>query len=177
MSKPPNGKCTSKSGLVALYCKFFQTVVYQNASPPLWKQLLSTRSALHSSRRFRRPSKGHSNTQTACFDTCIYPILTSGYLDLYTFCTVCHTHALFENLAKMIIQCTSYDFTWIAYEDSFWKQQLYVPQSHALAMMAALFHYRMHAPDVMRFLGGTYTGKHRDINDIGATLTIHNIDP
>jgi len=44
-------------------------------------------------------------------------------------------------------------------------------------MLAALFHYRMHAPDVMRFLGGTYTGKHRDINDIVATLTTHNIDP
>ena len=44
-------------------------------------------------------------------------------------------------------------------------------------MLAALFHYRMHAPDVMRFLGGTYTGEHRDINDIVATLTTHDIDP
>jgi len=44
-------------------------------------------------------------------------------------------------------------------------------------MLSALFHYRMHTPDVMRFLGGTYTGEHRDITSIVQTLTSHNIDP
>ena len=59
----------------------------------------------------------------------------------------------------------------------FWKQQTTVPQSHSRAMLAALFHYRMHAPDLMRFLGGTYTGEHKDINAITACLTSHDIDP
>ena len=177
MSEPLNGKCITKSGLVMLYRKFTRKVIDHSEHPPLWKQLLPTRAELHSPKRFGSPSVNHSNTQTACFETCIYPILTSGYLDLYAFCTVCHTHALFEHLAKMIIQCTSYDFTWIAYEDPYWKQQSDVPQSHARAMLAALFHYGMHAPDVMRFLGGTYTGEHRNINDIVATLTTYNIDP
>ena len=177
MSEPLNGKYITKSGLIVLYRNFTRKVIHQSNNPPLWKQLLPTRAELHSSRRFGSPSKDHSNTQTACFETCIYRILTSGYLDLYSFCTVCHTHVLFEHLVKMIIHCMSYDFTWISYEDPYWKQQSDVPQSHARAMLAALFHYRMHAPDVMRFLGGTYTGEHRNINEVVATLTSHNIDP
>ncbi|KAL7545571.1 hypothetical protein ACHAWF_008925, partial [Thalassiosira exigua] len=46
-----------------------------------------------------------------------------------------------------------------------------------MAMLAAPFHYQMHASDVMRFLGGTFTGEHRDITSIVETLTSHDIDP
>ncbi|KAL7552383.1 hypothetical protein ACHAWF_015625 [Thalassiosira exigua] len=46
-----------------------------------------------------------------------------------------------------------------------------------MAMLAALFHYRMHAADAMRFLGGTFTGEHRGITSIIETLTSHDIDP
>ncbi|KAL7523679.1 hypothetical protein ACHAXR_000284, partial [Thalassiosira sp. AJA248-18] len=60
----------------------------------------------------------------------------------------------------MIVQLARYDFTWIAYEDPDWKHQTTVPQSHARAFLAALFHYGMHAPDVMRYVGGTYTGEY-----------------
>ena len=38
-------------------------------------------------------------------------------------------------------------------------------------MLAALFHYKLHAPDMMRFLGDTYTGEHRNITSIVQTLT------
>ena len=62
----------------------------------------------------------------------------------------------------MITKCHNYDFTWISYEDPYWKDQQDVPQLHAMAMMAALFHYRMHAPDLMRFLGGTDRSPYRD---------------
>ncbi|KAL7544775.1 hypothetical protein ACHAWF_013580 [Thalassiosira exigua] len=44
-------------------------------------------------------------------------------------------------------------------------------------MLAALFHYRMHAADLMRFLGGTYTGEYRNIDETVALLHSHNIDP
>ena len=35
----------------------------------------------------------------------------------------------------------------------------------------------MHAADVMRFLGGTYTEEHRDIDAIVEILNSHDIDP
>ena len=49
MSEPLNGKCITRSGLVMLYRKFNRRVIYQNENLPLWKQLLPTRSELHSS--------------------------------------------------------------------------------------------------------------------------------
>ena len=101
----------------------------------------------------------------------------SGYLDYYAFTSLCSAHPLIEHLAKVIIKCYTYDFTWIAYEDPYWKDQITVPKSHAKAMLAALFHYRMNTPDVLRFLGGTYTGEHRDINTIVKCLVSHDIDP
>jgi hypothetical protein len=177
LSTPLNGKYPISTAVVTLYHNFCDVVIIRKASIPVWKQLLSTWTAHHCSRHFGCPSKVHSNTQTSCFDTCIYPILMSGYLDLYMFSTVCHIHVLFEHLTRMIIRCTSYNFTWISYEDPFWKQQTDVPQSHAVVMLVALFHYRMHAPDVMQFLGGTYIGEHRDINSIVAILSHHDIDP
>jgi len=143
---------------------------------PEWKKALPTRSELHR-RQFGRPSKKHSFTQEASFETCLITVLTSGYLDYYEFLRLCHTHVLVPHMVKMFIKCHSYDFTWIAYEDPFWKEQTTVPQNHSTAMLAALFHYKMHASDVMRFLGGTYTGEHRDIDAIVEILVSHDIDP
>ena len=77
----------------------------------------------------------------------------------------------------MITKCHTYDFTWIAYEDQFGAQQSVVPRSHTYAMLSVLFHYLMHAADLMRFFGGTYAGEHRDINEIVRCLTSHDIDP
>ena len=44
-------------------------------------------------------------------------------------------------------------------------------------MMAALYHYRMHSADVMRWLGGTYTGAYRLTQNTVEMLQQHNIDP
>jgi len=165
-SAPMNGKYPIYKSFVRVYKAFWDTVTTPTEVPPLWKASLPTRSSLHSIKRFGRPKKDHSNTQKAAFETCLFPILTSGFLDFYSFCCLYSTHILVIHLVTMIIKCHSYDFTWIAYEDPFWKRQTSIPQSHAFAMLAALFHYKMHAPAVMQFLGGTYTGKHRDITSI-----------
>ena len=164
------------NGFSPLYHEFCDSIVKPKSEPPLWKQALPTRAKLHC-KKFGRPSIDHSFLQEGCFETCIFPILVSGYLGFYEFAKLCSINKLIPHLVKMIIICNSYDFTWIAYEDPFWKQQMDVPQSHAMAMLAALFHYRMHAPDVLRFLGGTYTGEHRDIDSIVECLTSHDIDP
>ena len=77
----------------------------------------------------------------------------------------------------MYVKCYTYDFSRMAYEDPFWKAQTTVPIIHARAMLAALFHYKIHAADVMRFLGGTYMGEHRDIDAIVIELNKYGIDP
>ncbi|KAL7524346.1 hypothetical protein ACHAWF_000910 [Thalassiosira exigua] len=40
-------------------------------------------------------------------------------------------------------------------------------------MLAALFHYRIHTADAMRFLGNTYTGEYRNINGVIETISQH----
>ena len=78
-------------------------------------------------------------------------IITSGFLSYYEFATLCDTHVLVPHMVNMVVKCYSYDFTWIAYKDPFWKEQTTVPQEHAMEIMAALSHYKMHAADIMRF--------------------------
>ena len=43
--------------------------------------------------------------------------------------------------------------------------------------MAALYHYNMHSSDVMRWLGGTYTGAYRLNQNTVELLQQHDIDP
>ena len=50
------------------------------------------------------------------------------------------------------------------------------PNFHARAILAVLFYYKIHAADVMRFLGGTYMGEHRDVDAIVIKLNLHDID-
>ena len=76
----------------------------------------------------------------------------------------------------MFLKCHLYNFTWIAYEYLLWREQTTVPQEHAMAMMVALFHYKIHAADIMWFLGGTYTREHCDIPAITEILISHDID-
>ena len=115
---------------------------------------LPTRAELHKG-PFGKPSPNHLFVQAATLDTCMYHVLASGILPYEYFVNLCKVTPTITHLAKQIVQLKNYDFTWIRDEDPYWKKQLTVPQSHARAMMAAMFHYGMHASDVMRFLGGT----------------------
>ena len=38
-------------------------------------------------------------------------------------------------------------------------------------------HYGMHTPDAMQYVGGTYTGEHRNVEETVVTLTEHIVDP
>ena len=120
-SEPLHGKSTTYSGFSHLYNSLRDVVVSPIKDPPKWRLGLPTRASLHSIKRFGRPSKDHSSTQEGCLETCLFTIITSGFLDFYSFCCLCNTHLLVIHLITMIIKCHSYDFSWIAYEDPFWK--------------------------------------------------------
>ncbi|KAL7523340.1 hypothetical protein ACHAXR_000806, partial [Thalassiosira sp. AJA248-18] len=185
----PSAADTVKHSALIDYNKKYRGIVSANDGPmagvrcqdpsdvPKWKKHLPSRSSLHDRKRFGRPSRYHSVTQEACFETCLFPILMSGYLGFCEFSALCNTHSVIPHLVKMMVKLQNHDFRWLAYDDPHWKAQQTVPQSHAMAILAALFHYRMHAADVMRYLGGTYTGEHRDIDGAVACLVDHNIDP
>ena len=79
-------------------------------------------------KQFHRRSTNYSFTQKTYFETYIILILVSGYLGFYDFARLCNTHALIPHRAMVITKCHTYDFTGIAHEDPFWKQQSVVPR-------------------------------------------------
>ena len=164
-TNPTRGKRYSMNIHTDIYAAFRDHVIKATPEQDKWKLGLLTQGQI-AWKKFERVTRNHSFTQEACFEICIHPIITSGYLDYYGFSTLCKTNSIIPHLTEMIIKCSSYEFTWLAYKYADWKQQTTMPQDHALATLAALFHYRMHATDVLRFLGGTYTGEHRDIDTI-----------
>ena len=143
---------------------------------PAWRSALPTRSLLHRG-RMGRPDGNHSFTQEASFETSLFCVLTSGYLDYTGFASLADVHPLILHLSRMLVGLHDYNFSWLADEDPHWKRQQTIPTAHVRATTAAMFHYRMHAPDVMRWLGGTYTGEYRFDQDIVPTLRRLGIDP
>ena len=155
-----------------------QSLFGRRTAPPdqAWRKSLPTRAALHGG-RMGKPDGRHSFCQQACFETCLFPLLTSGYLDFTGFAATTAVHPLLLHMARMVVGLHDYDFTWLPAEDPNWKSQQTIPTAHVRATTAALFHYRMHAPDVVRWLGGTYTGEYRFDQDIVPTLHRLGIDP
>ena len=105
-----------------------------------------------------------------------YPEVRNA-LPFIKFASLCSITPLIPHVGRLAGALDNYDFTWLKEEDPDWKSQTTVPQSDAKVTFAALMHYGMHTPDIMQYLGGTYTGKHRNVEDTVATLTEHGVDP
>jgi hypothetical protein len=146
------------------------------ASVPSWKSAIPSRAKLHGG-PFGKPRTDHNWTVEGSFSTCMVPLLTSGMLPFVEFASLCSITPLIPHLGRMAVALRDYDFTWLKAEDPCWRSQATVPQNHAKATLAALLHFNMHAPDVMRYLGGTYTGEHRNVDATVAILVKHDVDP
>ena len=57
-----------------------------------------------------------------------------------------------------------YNFRWIRNTDTAWASQLAISVHRHKAMMACLLHYNLDVSLFMRYLGGNYTGAHRNIH-------------
>jgi hypothetical protein len=103
-------------------------------------------------------------------------ILTLTALPFIQFASLCSIMPLIQHLSRLAVALHAYDFTWLKEEDPDWKFKITVPPDHATTLVP-LFHHSMHASDIMRYLGGTYTGEHRGVEKTVATLTEHDLDP
>ncbi|KAL7545572.1 hypothetical protein ACHAWF_008926 [Thalassiosira exigua] len=108
---PMSGK-SSASSIPHLYESLNRTVHMRWGDEPGWKAALPTRAQLQNT-SFGRPSVNHSFTQEAAFETCMHPILLSGYLDLYSFTALCCITLIIAHIVKMIVLLFDYDFTWL----------------------------------------------------------------
>ena len=122
---------------------------------------------------FGQPSKQHSFTQTAAFETVTFHILKNSYLDQKAEATLRASHPLINHMAQMIDYYAHYDFTWLKKPNPHWASQSSISAEKVKACMACLFHYDLNASMVMRYLGGNYTGEHRDIAAIIQRIKPH----
>jgi hypothetical protein len=121
---------------------------------------------------FGRPSKIHSFTQEACFETCLFQVLKIGsqYMSVHDLDSLLDTHVLVRHLHKMIAWFATVDFSPLREYDPNYATQREIPKERIKMFMACLFHYDLNVANVMRYVDNNYTGGWRDINKMVAKM-------
>ena len=105
---------------------------------------------------FGRPSKDHSFTQEACFETILFHLLSSKLLDGKSRTTLLLADETFETLDSAITEHENVDFSQLAEYDPNWESQTSIPQDRVTHFTACLFHYGMQISLVYRYAGNNY---------------------
>jgi len=125
---------------------------------------------------FGRSDANHSFTQEASFETCLLPLLKSGYLGIPDTLSLLETHPLISHLATSYISLQFLDFRGLREYNPDWADQTHIPPDKQYAMLACLFHYDLDTSLLMRYLGNNYTGAYREVSDVVSVLSSHKID-
>jgi len=120
------------------------------------------------SKGFGKPSKDHSFTQEASFETVVFQVLKvgSGYLDDTDRLNLRLAHPLLSHLDKMIIAYKSVDFSKLREYNLDYASQQEIPRDRVQMFMACLFHYDLSVANVMRYIGNNYTGGYRTVEQM-----------
>lgn len=137
-----------------------------------WKEALPTPAQLLS-KGFSKSTKHHSFTQSAAFETITFFVLKSDYLGAHVTAGLWVTHPLLNHMATMIPYYQNYDLTWLKNPQPQWTSQEKISAEKAKACMACLFHYDINVSLVMEYLGGNYTGEHRNVEAIIQQIKSH----
>ena len=118
---------------------------------------------------FGKPSKNHSFTQEASFETTLFQVIKVGrhYMTEKDFSNLRATHPLVDHLAKMTIWLSDpakrIDFSKLREYDLAYASQTEIPPERVKMFMACLFHYNLSVASVMRYAGNNYTGGYRNV--------------
>ena len=148
-------------------------------TPTTWKDLLPSATSLLKT-DFGQPDRKHSFTQEAYFETIIFHILKSNYLDMNNqemSNKIMSLHPLVIHMYNTIHILSPYDFTWIRNIDTNWADQKSIQPIKRKAMMACLYHYNMDIGLLMCYLGNNYTGSYQNVTSTAGNLINHRIEP
>lgn len=117
---------------------------------------------------FGQPSKNHSFTQEAAFETILFQFLKVGmdYLQPDEQAALLATHPLVEHLHVSLKKFSRIDFSSLREPDLEYASQKEIPTKKIQMFMACLFHYDLSLPNVMRYVGGNYTAAYRNITQM-----------
>ena len=127
--------------------------------------------------KFGKTSKNHSFTSEGAFEQVLVFILKSGYLQEEDKSSLLGVHVLFDHLNKMMEWSKKIDFLDVRKAYKNWANQSEIDPNRRKQLLAALFHYDLDVPTLIRFLGGNYTGEYRDVKSTIKILRDSKCDP
>ena len=130
---------------------------YEASTPPTAAKLQS--------KGYGKPSKNHSFTQEASFETVLFQVLKVGsrYLTKEDQLSLCGTHPLINHLHQMIGYYSKVDFSKLREYDPNYATQKEIPSARIEMFMACLFFYDLRVANVMRYVGNNYTAEYRNV--------------
>ena len=118
------------------------------------------------SRGFGKPSKKHCFTSDVTFDHTLIVLLKSGFLREEDTSNLLDCHPLYEHLHKNLAKAINVDFSDLNEPDMGYMDQTEIPPEKINKFLAATLFYDFHLASVMRYAGGNYTGKFRNVEYI-----------
>ena len=115
---------------------------------------------------FGRPNKKFSFIRTPSFDNVLLPVLKSGYLSLEESQTLGSVHQLYAHLYITIHRSIDIDFSTLFHADPEWESQTAIPFAKKMKLLACSIYFNFNIPQMIRYLGGQYTGDDRDVPTI-----------
>ena len=111
---------------------------------------------------FGRPSKQHSFSTGTHFEHIIFPLLKSGFMEQRSLHNLLDTHPLIKHLSVSTARLSKIDFANLRGPHPAVNQTSISPE-RTQHFMAALFHFDLLIPSLIRHLGGNHTSSWRSV--------------
>ena len=155
----------------------YTDIMLKNLNQSQGKIIAPNKHDIYKNSPFGKLSKDHSFTSEASFEHCLIHIFKSNYLIAEDTNNLLNCHALFRHLHKMIGWSKNIDFSDIKRHIPDYQDQKSIKTDRVKLFLAALLHYDLDVPTLIRYLGGNYTGEYRNVEDIVAILNEAKCDP
>ena len=125
---------------------------------------------------FGKPSVLHSYSREKDFFNISLPFLKHGFnylstADRTSFLSI----STIAHLYHMWLALSSVDFSALRQPNMGFATQTHIPASWIWMFMALAFHYDLHIPSMIRYLGGNYTKQHLDVARIVQTMSTYGV--
>ena len=113
--------------------------------------------------QFGKPNKNYSFIREPTFNNVLLLLYKSGYFSHNDITILSFVHPMYNHLYTSITCSINIDFTTLLNPDPKWESQKKIPFSKKLKLLACAIYFNFNIPQMIRYLGGQYTGDDRDV--------------
>jgi len=162
---------TTKTTYSSILCKELQ-----NQDNTIDSPYIPSRFDIFEKSGFGKPSPDHIFTSETCFKHTFIHILKSYFFLPQDLKTVLYYHPLCKNLSQMLTWSKTVDFSSLKNPIANFSEQHCIATSRVKQFLAAVLHYDIDLPTVIRSLGCKYTGEYRDTSSTLKALRAAHCD-